>query len=108
LAAVLHHIAFDGWSISILVKELSSLYKDFTTGRASELPVPSIQYVDYAIWQRRSITGSLLEEKLSYWKQQLNGVEPIALETDYPRPAHQSIRGAVIHKKLNKELLDRV
>ncbi|NUX59596.1 condensation domain-containing protein, partial [Paraburkholderia youngii] len=48
-----HHIVSDGWSVGVLVRELGSLYRAFVAGQADPLPVPAIQYPDYAAWQRQ-------------------------------------------------------
>ncbi|MGB8195091.1 MAG: amino acid adenylation domain-containing protein, partial [Chitinophagaceae bacterium] len=108
LAAVFHHIAFDGWSVSIMVQELVELYKSFTENRTAVLKELPVQYADYAAWQRNYLSGETLQSKLSYWTQKLGGVEPLELVTDHPRTAEQSIRGGMISRMLNKELLDKI
>jgi hypothetical protein len=55
LSLVMHHIAFDGWSDQVLVQELASLYQSQSTGVPSDLPARSIQYADYAAWQRQKL-----------------------------------------------------
>jgi amino acid adenylation domain-containing protein len=72
---VMHHIVTDGWSIGILIRELSTLYEVFCSGQTTpkSLPKPSLQYVDYAHWQRQWLQGEVLEKQLSYWKKQLAG-----------------------------------
>ncbi|MFN6560839.1 MAG: amino acid adenylation domain-containing protein [Nostoc sp. ChiSLP01] len=71
LLLTIHHIVADGWSIGIFVREVATLYQAFCAGKRSPLPDLSIQYVDYAVWQRQWLQGEVLETKLSYWKQQL-------------------------------------
>lgn len=73
---VMHHIATDGWSIGILIQELSTLYEVFCSAPATPTPLPemSIQYADFAHWQRQWLQGEILVERLSYWKQQLAGI----------------------------------
>ena len=91
----MHHIVSDGWSMSILVKELVSLYAAFSCDQPSPLSEISIQYADFTCWQRQSMQGEVLEKHLSYWKQQLGGRLPtLELPTDRPRRAAQSFRGA--------------
>jgi amino acid adenylation domain-containing protein/FkbH-like protein len=87
LIIILHHIAGDGWSIGLVIKELSELYRAHAVGEASTLPELSLQYADYAYWQNRQLQGEAYEELLSYWTRQLDGM-PYTLElpTDYPRP----------------------
>ncbi|MGN7996791.1 non-ribosomal peptide synthase/polyketide synthase, partial [Chitinophaga sp. 22308] len=106
LVLTLHHIAADGWSVSIIVKELVAWYNSYTTGTPAQLPDIPVQYADYALWQRKYLTGKILEEKAAYWKQQLAGVAVLELPTDYPRPAEQSTRGTIYQFHLNRPLLD--
>ena len=91
----MHHIISDGWSLGVLVRELTKLYAGYAAGREPQLPELPIQYADYAVWQQRWLQGPTLEEQLSYWRKQLAGI-PSALElpADRPRPAEQSYRGA--------------
>ncbi|MFN2529804.1 MAG: amino acid adenylation domain-containing protein [Pyrinomonadaceae bacterium] len=90
-----HHIVSDGWSAEILFRELSALYNAFTNGKPSPLTPLTIQYADFAAWQRKWLHGALLEEQLAYWKKHLADVSGVlSLPTDHPRPAVQSFRGA--------------
>jgi acyl carrier protein len=77
LLLAIHHIAADGWSMGILIDELSAYYRSFSTGSSVELPELSIQYADFAVWQRQWLTNQVLERQLSYWKQQLTGAPPL-------------------------------
>ena len=95
LIITMHHIIFDGWSAGVLIREVAALYKAFLTGEPSPLPELTIQYVDYAYWQREWLKGEILESQLAYWKQQLGGNLPVLnLPTDYPRPPVSTFRGA--------------
>ncbi|MFE9456342.1 amino acid adenylation domain-containing protein [Streptomyces californicus] len=94
LLVALHHIAADGWSVSVLTEELRELYAaalDHRTPQLAELP---IQYADFALWQREWLTPEREERQLSYWRESLAGVEPLALPTDRPRPPVRSGAGA--------------
>ncbi len=95
LLFTLHHIAGDGWSIGVLMRELAALYPALAAGLPSPLPELSVQYADYAAWQRQWLQGEALEAHLAFWRQHLAD-RPAALElpTDYPRPAVPSYRGA--------------
>jgi amino acid adenylation domain-containing protein len=105
LVLVLHHIVSDGWSMGVLHRELSSLYRAFSQSQPSPLGPLPIQYADYAVWQREWFTGPELERQLSYWKQQLKGApDVLCLPTDYPRPAVQSYRGARQSMELSRDL----
>jgi len=102
-----HHIVFDGWSTSILLRELSTLYEAFSLGKSSPLPELTIRYVDYAVWQRQYLSGKTLEEKLSYWKTQLAGAPAsLDLPTDRPRPPLQTFRGASHATTIPRPLVD--
>ncbi len=94
LLFTMHHIVSDGWSIGVLIHELGALYTAFAGGRPSPLPELKIQYADFAVWQRHRLQGTLLAEQLAYWQQQLDGVPPLALPTDFPRPPVQTFQGA--------------
>ncbi|MBC1236345.1 MULTISPECIES: non-ribosomal peptide synthetase [Nostoc] len=106
LLFTIHHIAVDGWSIGVLIRELARLYEAFSTGKASPLADISIQYADFAIWQRQWLQGELQKTQLDYWKQQLADVSTLALPTNRPRPAVQSFRGAVASFELSASLTD--
>ena len=105
----MHHIIADGWSIWVLLQELSALYEAFSLDKPSPLPPLSIQYIDFANWQRQWLTGEVLEQQLSYWKQQLAGVPTLLeLPTDHPRPPMQSYQGANLHFSLSPELTEQL
>ncbi|MEO6719986.1 MAG: amino acid adenylation domain-containing protein, partial [Ferruginibacter sp.] len=108
LVFTVHHIASDGWSRSILVKEVVALYKAYDEGFDAALPPLKIQYADFAIWQRNYLQGELLEKKLTYWKEKLEEVAPLQLATDHPRPPVQSSKGAMIGFNIEKPLADRL
>jgi len=109
LLLVMHHIVSDGWSVSVLLRELAALYAAFSTGASSPLPPLPIQYADFALWQRQWLQGEVLENQLAYWKKQLAGA-PFRLElpTDRPRPSVQTYGGArqsmVVSKALTEGL----
>ena len=104
LATTLHHIAADGWSISIIVAELAEYYNSQIEGRAVNLPLLPVQYADYALWQRKYFQGEAWEEKLGYWKEKLQATAALQLPTDYSRPAVQSSNGAITGLRIDKVL----
>ncbi|MCH9649413.1 MAG: amino acid adenylation domain-containing protein, partial [Deltaproteobacteria bacterium] len=106
LSLVLHHIASDGWSTSIFVRELSTLYNAFEAGELSPLVELEIQYSDFARWQIDWLQGQALATQLDYWRQHLGSyLEPLELPLDRPRPAFQSLEGAVGQRTLPIALL---
>jgi amino acid adenylation domain-containing protein len=96
LVVVLHHIAADGWSLGIIVQELSDLYTSLTQGVEPSLPELPIQYADYACWQREYLQGETVAEQLGYWRRQLDGVPVVELPADRPRPVAVSSRGGAV------------
>ncbi|WP_329571773.1 non-ribosomal peptide synthetase [Kitasatospora sp. NBC_01266] len=108
LAVTVHHIAFDGWSVTVLSRELTELYTAARQQRAAELPALAVQYADYARWQREWLTGDTLERQLAYWRTRLAGVEPLELPTDHRRPAQRTGEGATIAFAVPAELNERL
>ena len=109
LLLTVHHIISDGWSMGILFRELAVLYSAFAEGRPSPLSKLSIQYSDFAAWQRRQLQGDVLEKHLGYWKKQLAGAPPILeLPIDKPRPATQTFNGAYYSLVLPQKLSEAI
>ncbi len=105
----MHHIISDGWSIGVVIQELSVLYEAYAKGKRSPLPDLAIQYGDFAHWQRRWLSGERLHEQLTYWEKQLADAPPLLqLPTDRPRPSVQSFEGAEYAFALPKRLADDV
>ncbi|WP_143857153.1 non-ribosomal peptide synthetase, partial [Nostoc sp. 'Peltigera membranacea cyanobiont' 213] len=109
LLVCMHHVVSDGWSIGVFFQELQALYNAYLIGQhPTLLPLP-IQYADFAIWQRQWLQGSVLENQLSYWEQQLaNAPTFLPLPTDRPRPAVQTFNGANMEFALSDELTQRL
>ncbi len=112
----MHHIVSDGWSVSVLIREVSALYPVFDArgempsadaalvAGLSELP---IQYADFAAWQRERLSGDALEEQLAYWRETLDAAPALLeLPTDRPRPAVQTSNGAVVPLQIEKATAD--
>jgi amino acid adenylation domain-containing protein len=95
LLLTMHHIVSDGWSLGVLVRELTDLYRSLCTGTSADLPELSIQYADFAQWQSEWLQGGTLENQLDYWKHQLEGSDaPLSLSKLRPRPPVQTHRGS--------------
>jgi amino acid adenylation domain-containing protein len=102
----MHHIVSDGWSMGILVREVAQLYDAYTKGKPSPLKKLSIQYTDYAVWQRDQLRGEHLQKLLAYWRGQLEGKSlAFELPNDYRRPPIQSFDGAKYYFMLEGELV---
>lgn len=99
----MHHIASDGWSLGIFKSEFSQLYEAFIKRQDTPLKQLKIQYADYALWQRSWLTGEVLEEHLTYWREHLAGVPAVhCLPIDQPRPRQQTFLGKRVHQKLDQ------
>jgi acyl carrier protein len=109
LLMITHHIASDGWSTGILLRELSALYIAALNGTPSALPALPIQYADFAVWQRNWLQGEVLEQQLTYWRTRLAGAPPLlALPSDRPRSTTSALRGVMHNFLLPKDLVDAV
>ncbi len=96
LLLTLHHITCDGWSTVVLERELRELCAARSEGRAPELPAPELQYADYGAWQHARLTEEFVQSELTHWRAYLDGVEPVELPVDRPRPAVRDPRGGVV------------
>lgn len=106
LLLTVHHIVFDGWSVGVLIKELTSLYRAYDSGDDSPLAELPVQYADYAEWQRDWLQAETLEQQLSYWKGQLgNATESLILPSTKSRPAVRSVEGAYQSFQLGPDLV---
>ena len=107
LVLATHHIVADRAAIGILVEELAALYGAIIAGKPSPLSDLSFQYADFAQWQRRWISGEVLQKQLDYWKRQLADAPPVLdLPTDGPRPPVQTFNGARRYRTLPDPLSD--
>jgi acyl carrier protein len=105
LLLTMHHIISDGWSLGILVREVSSLYESFSAGETSRLPELPIQYADFAHWQRSWLTGEVLEKYLSFWRCNLQGApDMLRLPVDRARPEVRGHRGERQYFQISQEL----
>src|SRR5262249_45148025 len=101
---VMHHIITDGWSMSVLFGEIGKIYAELAF-KAASLPTLSVQYSDFARWQREHFTAETLHHHATYWANKLRGhAGVLELPTDRPRPAVQSYEGAVETFKIREQL----
>ncbi len=94
----MHHIVSDGWSMGVLVRELTALYEAFAQGKPSPLPQLPIQYADYTRWQQQWLDGAVLDKQLGYWQRVLRDVQPLELPTDRPRTDELTYAGG--HRRI--------
>ncbi|HJT57689.1 MAG TPA: amino acid adenylation domain-containing protein, partial [Ktedonobacteraceae bacterium] len=104
LLLTMHHIISDGWSMDVLVRELTSLYNAFVQRQPSPLAGLALQYADFAAWQRGWLQGEALESQVRYWTEQLSGLAALNLPTDHPRPEVHTFRGTHQSLRLPSEL----
>ena len=109
LLLVIHHVASDGWSMGVLLRDLGILYEASRNGQPASLPELPIQYRDFAQWQREWLQGEVLETQLSHWRERLAGASAaLQLRTDHPRPSQPTHAGAreevVLPEVLTKSL----
>ena len=104
LSIVVHHIAFDGWSVNILLRELVAYYRYHQRGETLSLANLPLQYIDFAAWQRQYFSDSVLEHELSYWQHKITGYETLNLITDKPRPSEFNYSGATINFVLDEDI----
>ena len=90
-----HHIISDGWSQGIIVREVSELYSSYLTGRQAVLPELTIQYADFASWEREWLEGESQATRLAYWRHALDRIVPLDIPLDRPRPAAPGFRSDV-------------
>ncbi|WP_344495407.1 amino acid adenylation domain-containing protein, partial [Streptomyces enissocaesilis] len=108
LLVTMHHIACDGWSTVVLERELRELCAAALAGREPSLPATGIQYADYAAWQSSRLTEEFTAAELAHWRTALDGIAPLELPTDRPRPPERDPRGAVVPVRVEPELVAKV
>ncbi|RGD62650.1 amino acid adenylation domain-containing protein [Kitasatospora xanthocidica] len=106
LALAVHHIATDGWSMGVLGRDLGELYAAALERRSPRLPALPVRYTDYAAWQRTRTAAA--EADLGHWRRALDGLAPLELPTDRPRPAVRTREGALTTFMLPAELTARL
>ena len=94
LLVTMHHIVSDQWSLGLLAAEMAAYYRAELTGKPDGLAPLAVQYADFAAWQRRWSEGEACRRQIEYWRTRLAGVAALELQTDFPRPARPSARGA--------------
>jgi tyrocidine synthetase-3 len=104
-----HHLVHDGWTQGVMLREFVEIFTAFSQGRPCPLGELPIQYADYALWQRRYMSGERLQRHLDFWQEKLAGLPPLLdLPFDYPRPAVISGSGAMQRLVIPAELARRL
>ncbi|MQP66429.1 amino acid adenylation domain-containing protein [Niveispirillum sp. SYP-B3756] len=109
LLLAMHHIVTDGWSLSIFMRELATLYSAFAQRRPSPLAAPTAQYADFVRWQRQDLGTDTLARQLDYWRGQLEGLpERHGLLGDHPLPEERGFAADVVTLSLGTDLARQV
>ena len=108
LGVSLHHVVSDGWSVGVMVKEMSRLYEAYANGRESTLEELEIQYADYAAWQREWLEGEVMSRQMQYWRKQLGDAPRLEMPTDKVRAEVRTNRGGGVDITIGEELSERV
>jgi amino acid adenylation domain-containing protein/non-ribosomal peptide synthase protein (TIGR01720 family) len=99
-----HHIVTDGWAYPLFLSELWTLYAAYAAGETVELPPPTgLRYADYAVWQRKHLTGATLQKHIDFWRELLTDAPETEIPGDRPRPAQPSYRGAFHHFVIDEQ-----
>lgn len=107
LLFVAHHIIFDQWSRGLLIREIAILYEANLKGYPPSLPTLTVQYPDFAHWQRNHLAQQTFPKQLDYWQKQLaNAPALLELPTDFPRPQTSTLQGALYRFSLPKALVE--
>jgi non-ribosomal peptide synthetase component F len=105
LITVVHHAVFDGWSIGVMLTELTHLYESELSGAPSRLAALPVQFADYALWERERLQAPPAKELLEYWRKRLDGYPTLQLPTDRPRPRLDGFQGAVEWLRMGTDVL---
>ncbi|MFG2797026.1 amino acid adenylation domain-containing protein [Streptomyces pseudovenezuelae] len=114
LMVVQHHIAADGWSLTVLARDLGRAYRARSRGEAPGWRPLPVQYADYTLWQREILgderdPDGLLTTQTEFWKRALAGLpEQTLLPTDRPRPRTAGFRGDTVRLDLDGDLHQRL
>lgn len=105
----MHHIIFDGWSMRILMEELSTFYNAYVSKTEPSIIELPIQYADFSTWQRKWLQGEVSNSQLKYWNQVLKGIpQKLALPTDRPRSKSFTSEGSTYIINLNKKIIKEI
>ncbi|OCQ18712.1 hypothetical protein A7985_23370 [Pseudoalteromonas luteoviolacea] len=109
LLVSMHHIASDGWSMQVLYKEFTALYRDLSAGKTPSMPQLAVHYVDYASWQKQWLEGPNFSQQLKWWETQLDGAPLVnSLPLDKPRPEHKQYLGGCVNGVLDSATAQRL
>ncbi len=109
LVMTVHHIAFDEWSLNILIKEISSAYHSLLNNKPIQNIELPIQYADFAVWQRQQLSHDNLAQLLNYWKNALTDIPELhSLPLDKKRPEKQNFDGELFVQSIDSSIVDEL
>lgn len=103
LVLSMHHIAVDAWSLGVLLREFGEIYRALAQDRRPDLPEQTIDYGDFAAWQREQLAQGDLDRQIGHWRERLDGVPMVDLPTDRPRPERRDYTGDIVPLELGPE-----
>ena len=109
IVLTMHHIVSDAWSMGIFIREVAALYASYAANQPALLPEMTLQYADFAAWQRSWLKGEVLEREIDYWRQQLDaGSTVLELPTDRPRPPIKTFHGDRLYFDIDPDVWQRL
>jgi len=103
ISIVIHHIAFDGWSVDVFLRELQEYYQYYNKESDLNMPILSIQYKDFSLWQRNYLSGERLKKQLVFWKGKLEGYNNLSLIADKQRSNRFNYAGEDLYFTIDEE-----
>lgn len=107
LLLVMHHIATDGWSMFLVQKYLTYLYR-LDNPSSYTFPEDRISYTDFAFWQRKLMDSEVMKNQMEFWTKELSDIETLQLPTDFPRPSIQSTSGDLYAFEVAEDVVDLI
>jgi amino acid adenylation domain-containing protein len=105
----MHHIASDGWSMAVLIREFVTAYQALNKGLPDQLAPLAIQYADYAVWNAEHMSGDVLQEHLDFWSEQLEDAPIVhGVPMDFERPSQMAHQGAIESGMLSAQLSEKL
>lgn len=91
-----HHIVSDGWSMAVLLDELTRSYVAACAGAPAADEPLALHYADYALWQRAMLDGPEMERQRDFWLSDLDGAPDLLdLPVDADAAAHAPGEGGL-------------
>ena len=103
-----HHIICDGWSLGVMLQDLSAFYSAFVQDQVPALP-PAPSFSNYATDESRFLASPDYRTIEQFWLDQFRGSVPVLdLPTDFPRPTRRTYAGHRLDFSLDSTLVQAV